>query len=68
MSPGGDGCRVRTGEAPEIRAAVRDAGLWLWLWLWLSRSSGLSKIAAALRRHAAEPLGAMRMVRNFAPS
>jgi predicted transposase YbfD/YdcC len=62
MSLGEDACRVRTGEAPEILAAVRNAGL------WLLRSSGLSNIAAALRRHAAKPIEAVRMVMNLAPS
>jgi predicted transposase YbfD/YdcC len=59
---GEDGCRVRTGAAPEVLAAIRNAGL------RLLRSSGLTAIAAALRRHAAKPLEAMRLVMNFAPS
>ena len=62
MSLGEDACRVRTGEAPEILAAVRNAAL------RLLRASGLTAIAAALRRHAAKPLEAMRLVMNFAPS
>lgn len=62
MSLGEDACRVRTGEAPEILAAIRNSVL------WLLRSSGLSEIAATLRRHAAKPLEAMRLVMDFAPS
>jgi predicted transposase YbfD/YdcC len=62
MSPGEDACRVRTGEAPEILAAIRNAAL------RLLRSSGLTKIAATLRRHAAKPLEAVRLVMNFTPS
>jgi predicted transposase YbfD/YdcC len=62
MSLGEDACRVRTGEAPEILAAIRNAAL------RLLRSSGLTEIAASLRRHAAKPLEALRLVVNFAPS
>jgi predicted transposase YbfD/YdcC len=62
VSLGEDGCRVRTGEAPQILAALRNAGL------WLMRSSGLTAIASALRLHAAKPLEALRLVTNFAPS
>ena len=62
MSLGEDACRVRTGEAPEILAAIRNSVL------WLLRSSGLNEIAATLRRHAAKPLEAVRLVMNFAPS
>ena len=60
VSPGEDGCRARTGEAPEILAALRNTGL------WLMRCSGHTAIASALRRHAA--LEALRSVMNFAPS
>jgi hypothetical protein len=62
VSLGEDARRVRTGEAPEILAAIRDAAL------RLIRSSGLTEIAATLRRHAAKPLEAMRLVMSFAPS
>jgi predicted transposase YbfD/YdcC len=62
MSFGEDACRVRTGEAPEVLAALRNAVL------WLMRSSGLTEIAAALRRHAAKPHEALRLVMNFTPS
>ena len=62
MSLGEDACRVRTGEAPEILAAIRNSVL------WLLRSSGLNEIAATLRRHAAKPLEAMRLVMDVAPS
>jgi predicted transposase YbfD/YdcC len=62
VSLGEDTCRVRTGAAPEVLAAVRNAAL------RLRRSSGLTEIAAALRRHAAKPLEALRLVIDFAPS
>ena len=62
MSLGEDACRVRTAEAPQILAAIRNAGL------RLLRSSGLTNIAAALRRHAAKPHEALRLVMSFAPS
>jgi predicted transposase YbfD/YdcC len=62
MSLGEDACRVRTGEAPEILAAVRNSVL------RLIRSSGLTEIAATLRRHAAKPLEALHLVMRFAPS
>jgi hypothetical protein len=56
MSLGEDACRVRTGAAPQILAALRNAGL------WLMRSSGLTAIAAALRRHAAKPEQAVELI------
>jgi predicted transposase YbfD/YdcC len=62
LSFGEDACRVRTGEAPEILAGIRNAAL------WLMRASGLTNIAAALRRHAAKPLEALGLVINSAPS
>lgn len=62
MSLGEDACRVRTGEAPEILAAIRNAVL------RVLRSSGVTEIAATLRLHAAKPLEAIRLVRDFAPS
>ena len=62
MSFGEDACRVRSGEAPEILAALRNAAL------RLLRSRGLTKIAAALRRHAAKPHEALRLVMSFTPS
>jgi predicted transposase YbfD/YdcC len=62
LSFGEDACRVRTGEAPEILAGIRNAAL------WRLRASGLSNIAAALRRHAAKPLEALGLVMNSVPS
>jgi hypothetical protein len=61
-SLGEDRCRGRTGEAPEILAGIRNAAL------WLMRASGLTNIAAALRRHAAKPLEALGLVMNSTPS
>ena len=62
MSLGEDACGVRTGQAPEVLAAIRNSVL------RLIRSTGLTEIAATLRRHAAKPLEAIRLVMNFAPS
>jgi hypothetical protein len=62
MSLGEDACRVRTEAAPQILAALRNAAL------WLMRSSGLTAIAAALRRHAAKPEEAVQLVMGSAPS
>lgn len=62
MSQGEDACQVRTGEAPEVLAAIGNAVL------RLIRSSGLTEIAAILRRHGAKPLEAIRLIMNFAPS
>lgn len=59
---GEDACRVRTGSAPQILAALRNASL------WLMRSKGLTAIAAVLRRHAAKPQEAMQLVMDYAPS
>lgn len=61
-SLGEDACRARTGAAPEVLAGVRNAVL------WLMRATGLTNIAAALRRHAAKPLEAIGLVMNPAPS
>jgi hypothetical protein len=61
-SLGEDRCRVRTGAAPEILAGIRNAAL------WLMRTTGLTNIAAALRRHAAKPLEAIGLVMRPAPS
>jgi predicted transposase YbfD/YdcC len=62
MSFGEDACRVRTAEAPEVLAALRNAGL------RLLRSIRVPNVAAALRRHAAKPQEALRLVMSFAPS
>jgi hypothetical protein len=62
MSFGEDACRVRTGEAPEVLAALRNAGL------RLLRSIRVPNVAAALRRHAAKPREALQLVMSFAPS
>jgi hypothetical protein len=59
VSLGEDRCPVRSGEAPEILVALRNAGL------WLLRSSGLTAISSALRRHAAQPLEALKLITGF---
>jgi hypothetical protein len=61
MSLGEDACRVRTGAAPQILAALRNTGL------WLMRSSGLTLIATAVRRHAAKPEQALELVNRPLP-
>jgi predicted transposase YbfD/YdcC len=59
---GEDACRVRTGEAPQVLAGLRNAAL------RLARAGGLKNIAAALRRFAAHPREALRLVIGPAPS
>lgn len=54
---GEDQCRVRTGTAPLILSTLRNATL------NLLRRKNISNIAAALRRHAAQPLEALGLVR-----
>lgn len=61
MSLGEDACRVRTREAPQILAAIRNAVL------RLMRSSGVANIAAALRHNAAKAENAVRLVISYAP-
>jgi predicted transposase YbfD/YdcC len=58
---GEDSCRVRTGSAPAVLAGMRNACL------RLLRSSGVSNVAAALRRHAAHPQKAIDLVMEFVP-
>jgi hypothetical protein len=62
VSLGEDGCRVRTADAPEILAALRNASL------WLLRSSGVTNIAATLRHYAAKAKEAVELVMVYAPS
>jgi len=51
-----DRCRVRTGAAPQVLAALRN------LVISLLRRAGTPNIAAALRRHAAHPDEALDLV------
>ena len=62
VSLGEDACRVRTGAAPQVLAALRNTGL------WLLRSSGLTAIASTLQRHAAKPEEALNLVMSYAPT
>lgn len=62
MSLGEDACRVRTREAPQILASIRNAVL------RLMRSSGVTNVAAALRHNAAKAENAVRLVISYAPS
>jgi Transposase DDE domain len=59
---GEDACRVRTEQAPEVLAGLRNAAL------ALLRASGVTNIAAALRRNAAFALEAVALVMNSAPT
>ncbi len=55
---GEDQCRVRTGTAPHILSAIRNGLLNL-----LHRTDGIN-IAATLRRHAAHPQEALKLLRE----
>lgn len=55
---GEDQCRVRTGTAPHILSGIRNIVLNL-----LHRIEGIN-IAARLRRHAAHPLEALRLLKE----
>lgn len=48
VTPGEDASRIRTGSAPQVLAAVRNAAIG-----WL-RARGIENIAAALRRNGAK--------------
>ena len=51
-----DRCQIRTGAAPQVMAALRN------MTISLIRLAGKPNIAAALRRHAAHPRGALALV------
>lgn len=53
---GEDACRVRTGGGPELLAGLRNVAL------RLIRAAGLDNVAAALRRFAAHPGEALRLI------
>jgi predicted transposase YbfD/YdcC len=55
---GEDQCRVRTGAAPHILSTIRNSLLNL-----LHQTEGIN-IAAALRRHAAHPREALKLLRE----
>lgn len=55
---GEDGCRARTGGAPRVLSALRNAAI------TLLTHAGLTNKAAALRRHAAHPHEALALVRS----
>jgi hypothetical protein len=59
VSCGEDGCRVRTENAPEVLAGMRNATL------TVLRASGVANIAAAFRHLAAAPLKAVQLVTEF---
>jgi len=59
---GEDACRVRSGAAPQVLAAVRNAVL------RLLRAAGAVNVAAALRRHAAVPAEAVTLLRRPPPT
>ena len=58
VTMGEDACRVRTGAAPIILSILRNTAL------NLLRASGVSNIAAALRRHAARPYEALALIQS----
>jgi hypothetical protein len=51
-----DRCQVRTGAAPQVLAAIRNTVI------GVLRRAGHPNIAAALRRHAAHPTEALRLL------
>jgi predicted transposase YbfD/YdcC len=59
VSAGEDACRVRTANAPEVLAGIRNANL------AVLRASGESNIAAAFRSLAAVPQKAIELVTRF---
>jgi predicted transposase YbfD/YdcC len=59
VSAGEDACRVKTGNAPEVLAGLRNASL------TVLRNSGESNIAAAFRHLAAVPQKAVELVTRF---
>jgi predicted transposase YbfD/YdcC len=58
VSLGEDHCRVRSGAAPHILSTLRNT------LLNLMRITGVTNIAAALRRHAAVPLEALSLIKS----
>ena len=62
VTMGEDACRVRTEQAPEVLAGLRNAAL------ALLRASGVTNVAAALRHNAALALDAVALVMNPAPT
>ena len=58
VSLGEDLCRVRTGTAPHILSTLRNT------LLNLLRISGVTNIAAVLRRHAAFPMEALSLLKR----
>jgi predicted transposase YbfD/YdcC len=59
VSAGEDACRVRTGNAPEVLAGLRNASL------TVLRNSGEPNVAAAFRHLAAVPHKAVELVTRF---
>ena len=55
---GEDACRVRSGTAPYVLSALRNAAI------TLLQQANVTNMAAALRRHAAHPAEALAMVRG----
>lgn len=56
---GEDACRVRSRGGPMILSALRNAAI------GLLNGAGLANKAAALRRHAAHPLEALKLIRGY---
>ena len=58
---GEDACRCRTGAAPFVLSALRNAAITL----LDQREATAANMAAALRRHAAHPSEALALVRGY---
>ena len=56
---GEDACRARTGAAPVVLSALRNAAI------TLLNQNAVTNRAAALRRHAAQPQEALALVRGY---
>jgi predicted transposase YbfD/YdcC len=56
---GEDACRARTGAAPAVLSALRNAAI------TLLNQNAVTNIAAALRRHAARPEEALGLIKGY---
>jgi hypothetical protein len=56
---GEDACRARTGAAPAVLSALRNAAI------TMLNQNAVTNIAAALRRHAAHPDEALALIRGY---
>ncbi len=61
MSLGEDGCRVRTGVAPQVLSTLRNTAL------YILRATGLVRIAEGLRHLAPQPNEAVQRIKQPLP-